>query len=126
LARILVIDDDQIVRTGIKLLLVRSGYEVVEAVDGVEGVASYQDQGADLVLVDMFMPNKSGFEVLQELKRFDPDVKMVSITGMGIQDGLDMEEYARRYGALETLQKPIDTDLLLETVAGILQGKEKK
>ena len=122
MARILLIDDDQIVRTVLKRLLVSAGYEVVEAIDGNEGVTSYQEQGADLVLVDIFMPTKSGLEVLQELKRFDPDVKMVSMSGVGIQDGLDLEDYAKRYGALEALQKPIEKEVLLRTIETVLQG----
>lgn len=122
MARILLIDDDQIVRTVLKRLLTSAGYEVVEAIDGNEGVVSYQEQGADLVLVDIFMPTKSGLEVLQELKRFDPDVKMVSMSGVGIQDGLDLEDYAKRYGALEALQKPIEKEVLLRTIETVLQG----
>jgi CheY-like chemotaxis protein len=66
---ILVIDDDDMVRGTIKAILERAGHEVILAVDGEDGLRQFQRQPCDLVLCDIFMPNKEGIATLRELRQ---------------------------------------------------------
>ena len=77
--RILVIDDEEIVRDMLRNLLQHAGYEVTEAPDGDEGVRLYQAERPDLLITDVFMPGRNGLEVIKELREEDPDAKIIAI-----------------------------------------------
>jgi len=80
MAKILVIDDETEVRQVIGRSLERNGHEVVEALDGSEGVDLYKEKSFDIVITDIFMPVKTGLEVIQELKAFDANVKIIVVS----------------------------------------------
>ena len=77
--RILVIDDEEIVRDMLRNLLQHADYEVTEAPDGDEGVRLYQAERPDLLITDVFMPGRNGLEVIKELREEDPDAKIIAI-----------------------------------------------
>ena len=131
MARIIVVDDDQMVRMAVRRILEPKGHQVEEAMDGVEGLELHRSNPADLLFVDIFMPNKSGLEVIQELNSSDSTAKIIAMSSIGMQDELDMMSLAKRYGAHRAFQKPFEINEVLEAVDEMLgtesggEGKEK-
>jgi len=81
--RILIIDDEPLVRTVLRSLLEREGYTVMEASNGRAGLALWRHTPSDLVLTDMFMPHQDGIEVIVQLTRIWPHAKIIAMTGGG-------------------------------------------
>ena len=63
MARILIIDDETQIRSMLRLMLERVGYEIAEAPDGIEGIRQYRENPADLIITDLIMPNKDGIGI---------------------------------------------------------------
>ena len=118
MAKILVIDDEEVVRSVIRQLLMQAGYEVTEAFDGEEGARFYRQAPADLVIVDIEMPIKSGWEVIQELNHDFPDVKFVGMTGYESNSLSRLEEV----GVSHVFTKPFSMKKLLKAVKGVLEA----
>src|SRR5690349_14614066 len=116
MARILIIDDDHQVRTMLRRTLEADGHEVEEAGDGNEGISKYQSNPADLMITDIFMPEKECLETIIELKRHHPDVRILAISGGSRDMDLDFLPVAAKLGAEKTLNKPIDRRTLLSAV----------
>lgn len=125
MAKILVIEDDTFVRTMLREALKHFGYSVVEAVDGNEGLAKLAEQGADLLLTDLLMPEKEGFEILLELKRQRNQVKTIAMSGGG-RNGTktDYLQIAKHLGADRVLAKPFTTTQLLQLIKELLDDPE--
>lgn len=122
--RILLVEDDDDVRRSLQSWLTRAGYEVVEAADGNEAVRLWRQlNGADLAIVDMFMPEKDGLECILELRAFSPGVPIIAISGGGASGRIDILADAKLLGAVATLQKPFSLPALLSLVALQLAGK---
>ena len=117
MASVLVIDDDASFRRAICRHLVSLGHEVCEAVDGKQGVKSYQSASADLVLLDMYMPELDGLETLEQLLRHDPKARVIAMTGGGIYKNVGVLEPAILLGARAMLFKPITADDLRVAIA---------
>ncbi len=118
--RILIVDDDQQIRTMLRITLEREDYEVVEAGDGFAAVAVYKTQAIDLVITDIVMPDKEGIELIMELKAMDPQVRIIAISGGGRINPEDYLKWARRFGVAHTFSKPVDRQKLLEAAADLL------
>lgn len=114
--RILVVDDDPQVRSLLGKILEREGYLVETVCDGREAVIAYEKDPHDLVITDLVMPEKEGIETFNELRRFDPDVKVVAISGGGRIGAQDYLAWARCCGVAHTFAKPIDREDLLAVV----------
>jgi CheY-like chemotaxis protein len=121
MARILVIDDESQIRSMLRLMLERAGYEVFEAPDGLEGIKSYRENPADLIISDLIMPNKDGIGMMIELKKEFPDVKIIAMSGGGLNKPEGYLEGAKKLGAEHTLTKPIDRTQLLRAVKDTLK-----
>ncbi len=121
-ARILVVDDDDLIRKLVVKTLVRAGYEVVASADGQEATRIYRQEPSDLIITDLFMPEKEGMEVIMELRRDFPDVKIIAISGAGSLGATEYLEMARMIGATRTLAKPFGQEQLLAAVSEILDG----
>lgn len=115
--RILVVDDDDALRSIISRALSRQGYDVVEAPDGRRGMAQVDADGADLVITDILMPVMEGIEFIDHLRREHPTVPVVAMSGGGMLLRSDCLRMARLMGARGTLNKPFDIGQLLEVVA---------
>jgi len=98
-ARILVIDDDRKLREVISRALERAGYDVLEADDGEAGIRLYREHGADLIITDIFMPERDGLETILQLRRESPGVKIVAISGGDSTGRLDLRKEAEIFGA---------------------------
>jgi DNA-binding response OmpR family regulator len=116
MARILLIDDDDSVRTMLHLTLAHFGHTVIEARNGKEGLELFEHANADLLITDIVMPEKEGLEVLMELRKRHPPVKIIAISG---GDYLHM---AKLMGAAKVLAKPFSTDVLIAAIDELLPG----
>lgn len=116
MARILVVDDEELARFTICEMLGAIGHEAFEAKDGNEGIALQQAQHFDLVITDMIMPNKEGIETVIELKSEYPNLKIIAVSGGGRTHNMDFLELAGKYGADRVLQKPFSEKQLIECV----------
>lgn len=114
--RILVIDDEPLLRSTIVTLLNREGFTVEDALDGQTGMAMFHKSQPDLVITDIFMPNKDGIEIIKELKRSYPLTKIIAMTGGGQIRLMEIATAANILGADYILHKPFDRKALLEAV----------
>ena len=117
--RVLVIDDDAVTRLVIAAALRDAGYDVVEAGDGAEGLALFRAQRAAAVVTDLVMPNHGGLETVKELRRADPAVRIIVISGI-IGGSAEYMRRAVRLGADRVLPKPVDLRELQAMIAGLL------
>lgn len=115
MATILVIDDEQSIRNLLKDVLEKAGHRVLQASDGREGLALYQQKGpVDLVIMDLLMPDTDGLEATLQLTREYLDAKIIAITGaQGDRNFLDV---AKLFGARRTFEKPFDLKQLVQAV----------
>ena len=121
MALILIIDDEPQIRSMLKLMLERDGYEVAEAPDGIEGIKIHRQNPADLIITDLIMPNKDGIGMIIELKKEFPDVKIIAMSGGGLNKPEGYLKGAKKLGAACTLTKPIDRDELLRVIKDVLK-----
>src|SRR5262249_12262238 len=110
---ILVVDDDPEILGALRTVLERRGYRVLTATDGNAGRATAEREAPDLVVVDMMMPKKSGFLVLEKLKSRDGAPPIIMITA---NEGSRHRAYAESLGADDYIRKPFAMDRLLESV----------
>jgi len=120
--RILVIEDDFRLRTTLVQLLLHSGFEVIEAEEGGQGLALFEQQAVDLVVTDLIMPGKEGMETILELRQNHPDLKIIAMSGGGRVRAAEYLPVAAAAGADRTIQKPFAFDRLLELVNELLAG----
>jgi CheY-like chemotaxis protein len=121
MARILIIDDEPQIRSMLRLMLERVGYEVAEAPDGIEGIRRYRENPADLIITDLIMPNKDGIGMIIDLKKEFPKVKIIAMSGGGVNRPEGYLDGAKKLGATRTLTKPIDRDEMLKAVKETLK-----
>ena len=121
MARILIIDDEPQIRSMLTLMLEREGYEIVEAADGVAGIKIYRQNPADLIITDLIMPNKDGIGMIIDLKKEFPDVKIIAMSGGGLNKPDGYLKGAKKLGAACTLTKPIDREEMLNAVRETLK-----
>lgn len=120
MARILIIEDDAPVRKIICRMLEREGHEVMEARDGEGGITIFHNQQVDLVITDIVMPNKEGLETIKELKKVDPDITIIAISGGGKIPGSHYLLLAKQFGASYTFEKPFNWKQLIDSVNEML------
>lgn len=121
--RILIIDDEAQIRSMIRLILERDGYAVTEASDGVEGIRHFRETPADLIITDLIMPNKDGIGMIIELKKEFPAVRIIAMSGGGLNRPEGYLRGAQKLGAAYTLSKPINRHELLRAVKDTLKAQ---
>jgi DNA-binding response OmpR family regulator len=126
LSNVLVIDDDPAIRSLIASTLSRLGYRVRTAEDGATGLRQFAAEPADLVIVDIFMPEKEGIETIIELRRRLAIPRIIAISGGGAIGGMEALQLARMIGAEAALLKPFSMSALVETVARLLEEAEQE
>jgi CheY-like chemotaxis protein len=121
-ARILLVEDDEAVREILRKALVSAGHAVEEASNGDVALAAYRREAADVVITDLVMPDKDGLETIMVLRRIDPAVKIIAMSGGGrtLGSGQLYLETARSIGALQILAKPFTGSALLLAVTEVL------
>ena len=118
---VLLVDDDADIVSARRAVLERRGYRVLTAGDGNAGLAAAEREAPDLVVVDMMMPKKSGFLVLEKLKGRGGGPPVVMITA---NEGSRHRAYAEALGADDYLRKPFAMDRLLESVTRLCPPTE--
>lgn len=119
-ARILVIDDDPVVRDMLVEMLKREGYDVDSAEDGRAGMRRFREQPSALVITDVLMPEQEGLETLMQLRQSGRPVKVMAISGGGRVGADTYLNSARTLGADAILAKPFGREELLEKVTALL------
>jgi CheY-like chemotaxis protein len=118
--RILVVDDDDAIRALLLTVLRRRGYKVDTAHDGSEAIERSQECRYALILLDLMMPVKSGYDVLDYLEQLPDRPLVIVLTAGPVPKQLNADVVAG------TLRKPFDLDLLLDTMRGCLSAVEDK
>lgn len=121
--KILVIDDEASVRKILCDNLRLSGFSVEQAEDGDKALAMIDPAAPPAVVItDMIMPNKSGLEVISDIRRLYPAVRVIAISGGGrIHESNDLLEKARELGAAAAMPKPVDLDALESLIETFLE-----
>jgi DNA-binding response OmpR family regulator len=118
--RILLVDDDTEIIAAMEYALSNKGYDVVVARDGNQGLALAERENPDLIILDMMMPKRSGFLVLEKLRRTRRvPVKVIMITA---NEGSRHKAYAEMLGVDAYLRKPFPIDALLNAVEKLLSS----
>jgi len=125
MARILIVDDEEVVRSLIRTVLKHYGHDVAEAVDGQEAIEMFEREPADLVMVDLIMPKKNGLDTILEMRAKHPETRFVVMTG-ALPTLLESENMTALIGDLKTLSKPMTPTGLIETVNGVLAAEHLK
>jgi len=120
LAKVLVIDDDPNIGQVITQLLSDQSHEVILSYSGDDALELLKSEEFEVMIVDIFLPGTSGLEVIQAVSANYPDTKIVAMTAFGAQDDIDLKGFAERYGAITTLEKPFDNEILLKSVSKAL------
>jgi two-component system response regulator (stage 0 sporulation protein F) len=114
MATIMVIDDEASIRSLLREVLEKAGHKVVEAKDGREALNLYQQDKADLLIMDLLMPEVDGLEATLQLTREYMDTKIIAITGA--QGDRNFLEIAKLFGAHQAFEKPFDLQAMLKAV----------
>jgi len=120
MAMILIMDDEAQVRKMLKKVLEKNGYDVIEAVNGNQGIKLYEQLLPDLIITDLIMPEKEGLESIRELKKINPDVKIIAMSGGGIADPKVYLNLATKLGAVHTFAKPVENEILVSTIKELI------
>jgi len=120
---ILIVDDEDAQRSILKGYLEKKGYKIYSASSGTEGIKFVQNNLIDIVLSDFKMPDKTGLEVLEEVKKINPEISFVILTAYGtIEDAVK----AMRLGAFDYISKPVDLDELDLMIERIIEHNNLK
>ena len=114
--KVLLIDDDPLVRFALASMLQPYGYEVVTAENGRIGTRLLRTEHPDVVITDIIMPDQEGFETIIEIKREHPDTKVIAISGGFRQGNLDILPMARALGADAAIAKPFEPSQLIDEI----------
>jgi len=123
MARILVVDDEPLIRGFLRKCLENLGHEVVELGDGKHASRTHAEHPVDLMITDLFMPDRDGLQTIFELHQNSPELRIIAISGGAMDSrysGSDMLRIASRLGACKILEKPFGIKRLQDTVKDVL------
>lgn len=123
MSSVLVIDDEAGIRDVLKEILSDEGYVVFTAEDGIEGLELVRRERIDLVLLDVWLPNMGGMDVLKHLKSEKPEIEVIVISGHG---NIDLAVKAVKLGAFDFLEKPLSLDRVTTITRNALEMEELK
>lgn len=119
---VLVVDDDPDIRVGICEILTEEGYRCSQASDGNMALRQLDQRPADVVVIDMLMPERDGVETIQAIKNRWPQTRIIAMSGGGSAMGSDyLLQIGSGVGAQVTIEKPFHTAAFVELVAKILR-----
>jgi DNA-binding response OmpR family regulator len=119
--KVLIVDDDKDVLRGLSVRLKANGYNVVFAVDGISAISAARKENPEVIILDIGLPAGDGFNVMERLGALLPlaHIPIIILTARDISGN---KERALNAGAQAFLQKPVDNDVLLETIRKVLGG----
>lgn len=121
--KILVVDDDRLIRDMFANSLENQGHEVTVAVDGDDALRLLVEMKPDVVLCDIIMPNREGIETIAEISRTRPGLPVIAFTGGGSIGPVPLLEAAKKAGASAALKKPFGTKVLLNAIHQVMSGR---
>ncbi len=121
--RILVVDDEHLIRWSLEQNLKKQGYEVNTAASGEDALRLLQEETPDLMLLDVQLPGMNGMEVLEKVKELEEDVIVIMVTALGV---LETAVKAMRLGAYDYINKPFNLDELAIVIKKALETRELK
>ena len=116
---VLAVDDSASMRQMVSFTLKTAGFEVIEAVDGVDALAKAKDKQVDLVVSDVNMPNMDGIQLISELRSL-PQYKFTPMLMLTTESGGDKKTAGKAAGATGWIVKPFNPDQLVKTVNKVL------
>ena len=119
MATILAVDDSASMRQMVAFTLKGAGYNVVEAVDGVDALAKAKAQAFDCIVTDVNMPNKDGISLIKELRAL-PNYKFTPMLMLTTESGMDKKQQGKEAGATGWIVKPFNPDQLLKTIKKVM------
>jgi CheY-like chemotaxis protein len=122
MTRILVADDDEHLRTVLRIVLETEGYEVETVRDGNDAIRAQEERPADVLITDVFMPERDGLETLEYFRARNPRMPIVAISGAKYLQKTDYLKVAQHAGANAVLRKPFDTNELLGQLKRLTVG----
>jgi CheY-like chemotaxis protein len=111
---ILVVDDEEMIRISLSLLLTVKGHDVATAPDTATALAMLRTSRPDVVISDMIMPGGNGLDAIHAIRRDHPDMRIIAMSGGGRMAGQNMLAVASEMGADACLEKPFEADDLLQ------------
>ena len=116
--KVLVIEDEDQLRRIVAKMLSADGHEVIDALDGFRGMELFRKEKPDLVITDIVMPNQEGMQTIMELRRENPRIKIIAMSGSFASSGdLDVLKMAQMLGADEIIAKPFRVQELRDLVS---------
>lgn len=119
---ILIVDDDSMVRKLLVKVFQKENYITLEASDGNSALRVFRNENIDVVITDIVMPDMEGIETIRELRKINPDVKIIAFSGGGSLAPEGYLKIAASMGARYTFQKPFDINELKEAVNKLLDS----
>jgi CheY-like chemotaxis protein len=113
---ILIIDDDDSFRASLCRTLRKEEYTIFEASEGRQGMKQLEHLPVDVILLDMFMPDKDGLETIGVLRRTHPGIRIIAMSGGGFKGTVDVLHVAKKLGVRRTLAKPFTREQLLDAL----------
>jgi YesN/AraC family two-component response regulator len=122
--KILIIDDEPAISMMLKKMVEKAGFEARTAVNGNEGLEIFLTFHPDLLITDIVMPEKEGLELIFDLRRKNPKLKIIAISGGGRFQYEGYLNSAKHLGANKVYQKPLDLKDLMNGIVELLSMKE--
>jgi YesN/AraC family two-component response regulator len=122
MAKILIIDDETAIAVMLKRLVEKAGHEARTATNGTEGLDVFRTFCPDLLITDIVMPEKEGLELIIELRRNNPKLKIIAISGGGRFNYEGYLNSAKHFGADMIYQKPLDLKVMMNGISELLRA----
>ena len=117
---VLIVDDEELIRSLIRKSLVRTGYEVIEADNGIEAMKLLKGNNVKLLIADLVMPKKGGLELIMEVNSDYPNLKRIAISGKLPTNNESITELTDNFGVDAVFSKPFEIFNLLKVVKSLL------
>ncbi len=117
---VLIVDDEELIRSLIRKSLVRTGYEVIEADNGIEAMKLLKGNNVKLLIADLVMPKKGGLELIMEVNSDYPNLKKIAISGKLPTNNESITELTDNFGVDAVFSKPFEIFNLLKVVKSLL------
>ena len=119
---VLIVDDEPSILQSLGGLLSDEGFEIITASNGYEALKIIDKESPDLVLLDIWMPGIDGIETLKEIKKNNPYIQVIIITGHG---NIETAVKATKLGAFDLIEKPLSIDKVIVSINNALEGCQK-
>ena len=120
MTKILVVDDNKYIRFSLSSLLKKSGYEPLTVEDGFRALREVKQRKPSLVILDMKLPGLDGMNILEEIKKINPNLPVIMLTAY---ENLKTAMHAQKLGAYDFINKPFDNDEIIRKIKQATEGR---